>query len=215
MKETTLVFCAHSDDEVIGMGGTIAKYSHEGKDIIVVIFSKGDASSPWLKKHYLIEERKKEAQSIDAYIGVKRTINLGLKDGHLAEEIEKKKIRKTIKSIIKHYHPSQIFTHSKFDPHFSGDHKAVNKAVVDVLENLDPKRKISTFVFEVWNIRGETSPKMYVDVSSTFKKKIKAMLMFRSQWSSIYPLLSPVYIRAKLAGIQNHTKFAERFYKVR
>lgn len=215
MVETALVFCAHPDDQIIGMGGAIARYSQEEKDVIVIIFSRGGASSPWLKKKVLLDERKKETESIDKFIGVKKTINLGLKDGELEKEIENKKVKKIVKEIIKHYRPTQIFTHSKFDPHLSKDHKAVNKAVIDVLVNLDPKRKISTFVFEVWNVRGEVHPKMYVDISGTFRKKIRAMLMFRSQWMSIYPLLAPVYIRARLAGLQNRTKFAERFYKVR
>ncbi|MFA4887817.1 MAG: PIG-L family deacetylase, partial [Candidatus Nanoarchaeia archaeon] len=40
-KETILVFAAHPDDEIIGVGGTIAKYAQEGKDVIVTIFSDG------------------------------------------------------------------------------------------------------------------------------------------------------------------------------
>lgn len=45
-----MVFCAHPDDEVLGAGGTIAKYAREGKKVIAVIFSYGESSHPWMKK---------------------------------------------------------------------------------------------------------------------------------------------------------------------
>ncbi len=38
-KQTILVFSAHTDDFVLGAGGTIAKYIQEGKTVIAVIFS--------------------------------------------------------------------------------------------------------------------------------------------------------------------------------
>ncbi|MEK6845367.1 MAG: PIG-L family deacetylase, partial [Nanoarchaeota archaeon] len=42
--ETVVVFGAHSDDFVIGAGGTIAKYQQEGKKILAVVFSYGESS---------------------------------------------------------------------------------------------------------------------------------------------------------------------------
>ena len=68
-REIVLVFAAHSDDEVIGCGGTIVKYSKEGKEVITVIFSSGEKSSPWLKKDYIIKNRKEEAKKIGEFMG--------------------------------------------------------------------------------------------------------------------------------------------------
>ena len=39
-KETIIVFSAHSDDFVIGAGGTIAKYTQEGKKVIAIVREK-------------------------------------------------------------------------------------------------------------------------------------------------------------------------------
>ena len=36
-----LVFCAHADDEVIGLGGTIRKFANAGAEIRLVHFSAG------------------------------------------------------------------------------------------------------------------------------------------------------------------------------
>jgi len=48
-KESILVFSAHSDDFVIGAGGTIAKYVREGKKVQAIVFTYGEKSHPWLK----------------------------------------------------------------------------------------------------------------------------------------------------------------------
>ena len=43
-KETIIIFGAHSDDEILAAGGTIKKYSLEGKKIISVTFHTGGVS---------------------------------------------------------------------------------------------------------------------------------------------------------------------------
>lgn len=211
--ETILIFCAHSDDEVIGMGGTIAKYSKEGKKVVVIIFSYGEKSSPWLKEEVVIHDRTKEAEAIGSFIGSSKTIFLGLEDTKLYEEIKNKKVKNKIKEMIRMYNPNKVFTHSSWDPHI--DHRPVNKVVVEVLDELDKERKISLFEFEVWDVLNKEQVGMYVDISKTFDRKVEAMRKFKSQKVFIYTLLIPVYIRAILFGLHNKCRFAERFYKAR
>lgn len=211
MKEIILCFGAHSDDLEIGMGGTIAKYSTEGKDVVGIVFSKGDKSSPWLKEEFIIETREKETEEIGKFIGYKNTIILGLPDGNLTNEIEKPAVKKKVTDLIKKYKPSQIFVTSSLDPH--PDHRAVNKCVLEILDKL--KSKTPAYTYEVWNVINDNNPRMYVDITKYFKKKIKALKMFKSQKHYIYPLLVPVYYRAIISGFHNKCRFAERFYKIR
>ncbi len=212
-KETILVFASHGDDEVIGCGGTISKYSKEGKEVITIVFSSGEKSSPWLKGEYLVETRRDEVKRIGAFIGSKQTVFFGLKDTKLKEEVENPKVKRAIINIIKHFKPTSIFTHSKYDPH--PDHKAVNKIVFETLNYLDKDKKINVYVFEVWNVLNETQPRMYVDVTETFGKKIEAMKKFRSQRFYVYLLMLPVIIRAIFSGFHAKCRYAERFYKIR
>lgn len=212
-RETIVVCCAHADDETIGMGGTIAKYAAEGKDVVTVIFSFGDKSSPWLKTDELIMDRKKEAKAIGEFLGSSETVFLGLSDGNLQEDIKDPKIKEVLKKIFMRFKPSKVFTHSEKDPH--KDHQAVSEIVLKTLSEYDKENKISTYIFEVWNVVNELHPAIYIDVSSTFHKKIEAMKKYKGQKVFIYTLLIPVYVRAILAGFNNHCRFAEKFYKVR
>ena len=43
-QDRILILAPHPDDEILGVGGTIAKYSKEGKNNYVVIFSYGEVS---------------------------------------------------------------------------------------------------------------------------------------------------------------------------
>jgi len=213
MTEIILCMAAHPDDEVIGCGGTIASLSEQGLRVISVIFSSGDLSSPWIRKDYLVGERESESKRIGEYIGSTETILLGFKDRSMIEELKTGKSKKLVKELIKKYKPSKIFVHTANDAH--KDHKAVNKVVMEAVEQADKDHKISVFTYEVWNIRNELLPRMYVDVSHTFKKKLEAMKKFRSQMVYIYPLLIAAIVRSRILGLQIGVKYAERFYKIR
>jgi len=56
---------------------------------------------------------------------------------------------------------------------------------------------------------------MYVDITDTFKLKLKALRCFKSQWMTMISLLWSVYFRAIINGLDARCKYAERFYKIR
>ncbi|MBS3159902.1 PIG-L family deacetylase [Candidatus Woesearchaeota archaeon] len=213
VNELILVFVAHSDDEVIGMGGTILKYIQEKKDIVTVLVSNGEKSSPWLKKDLLVKERIKETEDIEKFLGIKKTLFLDYKDTKLKEELDTPEAEKKIEAIIKEFKPKKIFTHSSFDAHL--DHRAVNKIVMKVLDKIDKKNRINLYSFEIWNVIEETNPRIYVDISSTFKKKLQAIKKFKSQKIYTYILLIPTIYKAFILGMLNKCRFAERFYRLR
>ncbi len=208
------VFCAHPDDEVFGMGGTIAKYSSEGSKILIVIFSYGESSHPWMKPETTQETRKKESGRAAHLLGCRRLIFLGLKDGFLAKDVHEKGVDKVVQRIIKFWKPESIFTHSLDDP--LPDHGAVYATVMKAAAGMDYKGNV--FSFDIWNpvnIRTMKLPKLFVDISNTFDKKIKALEFFESQKITMFSLLWSVYVRAFVNGFRIRKRFAERFYKVR
>ena len=212
-KETVLLICAHPDDEILGAGGTIAKYAKEGKEVVAVIFSYGEKSHWWLKKKFTVEMRVKESKAAAEIVGIKETVFLGLKDFELKEEIKKKKNLKLLEKMILKYKPSKIFTHSPDDIIYS-DHRAVWDAVEKVTKKMGFEGDI--YVFNIWakDVRLSRNPKLFIDISGTFSLKWKALKCFRSQHIYIFQLYPALLWRAFRNGLENKCRFAEAFIKV-
>ncbi len=214
-KETVLFLCAHNDDQIVGAGGTIAKYSKEGKEIITVIFSYGEKSHPHLKRKVIVKTRVRESQSANRILGGGEILYLGLSEGKFLKEIKEKKVEKKVKSIIRENKPTKIFTHSIDDPH--PDHKAVYKFALDLTEDINYNGDV--YSFNVWNffinLRKRNVPKLVVDIEDTFKQKVEAFKRHKSQGIAKLSLMWNVYVQALLNGFNNDLKYAEVFYKIK
>ena len=214
MKETIICFCAHSDDQIFGPGGTLAKYAQEGMRIMTVIFSYGQLTHLHLKEEIIIETRINESLKANEIIRGNQVLFFGLSEGRFLAEAKEKRIYSKIRKLLQVYKPVKIFTHSPDDPH--PDHRAVHEVMTTVVDTMHYSG--SVYAFDIWNPfnwRKRTEPKLYVDISETFKTKIKALMVFESQKIALYTLLWSVYVRAILHGIQHGCRFAERFYKIR
>ena len=214
MTQRILLFCAHPDDEVLGAGATIAKYTKEGNAVTVIIFSYGEKSHWWLKEKYTKEIRVKEAKTAGKLLGVKETLFLGLGDMKLPGETKREEVRIKVKEFIEKIHPQKIFTHSIDDAVYP-DHKAVYRIIESVTRQLSYRPEVYTF--DIWNpinIRHQHLPKLYVDVTATFRLKLKALGLFHSQRLAIFQLMPFVLIRAFKHGLASGCRFAERFYKI-
>ena len=68
-----LVFAAHPDDELIGVGGTIARLHDNGAVIKVIIYSRGGggiaAEEPVIDEHMIEQTRDQETQQVAKYLG--------------------------------------------------------------------------------------------------------------------------------------------------
>lgn len=213
-KETILVFCAHSDDQILGPGGTLARYAKEGKQVFTYIFSYGETSHPHFKRQVIVELRVGEAQKADQEINGSGVTFFGLSEGKFLEEAKKRKLKKKIEAIILEKNPTKIFTHNSDDPHM--DHRAVNKIVLDTMENI--KSGADVYAFDIWNpftLRNRDNPRLIVDIGNTFKTKIKALSHFKSQKVAMIMLLWSVYAKAIKNGLVHGYKVAEVFYKIR
>jgi N-acetylglucosamine malate deacetylase 1 len=211
-EETIIVFSAHSDDFVIGAGGTIANYTKEGKKVIAVIFTYGEKSHPWLKES--IVKKMRSDETLEAAKVLKcQTIFFDLKEFKFMDDYKKNdKVKNTLLELIKKEKPSKIFTHSDDDPH--PDHKGVYAITKDIYDGL--KNPPELYIYSIWNpVSFRTQfPSLYVDISKTFRTKLKALKTFRSQKLHVaYPLFLLIY-RAIKDGFKLRKRFGEHFFRI-
>lgn len=215
-----LVFGAHSDDETIGLGGTIAKLSEVGYEVYVVTFcwsetgeweDTGYAKAEW--KENIARMRRDEALAADKILGVRRRLGLALPTQGVENTRE---VYQKVVKIIREIRPIAIFTHYYEDKH--RDHRAVSKvteeawwkASENVLADLGrPWYAPALFFYEVTELF--THPSAIVDITSTFKIKIEALKQFKSQMLVLPKVIDFVEGLAKVRGYMIGVDYGEAF----
>ncbi len=209
-RDTVLILSAHSDDFVLGAGGTIAQYVQQKKKVKVIIFSYGEKSHPWLKRNVTKKMRSREAFLASKILRCSISF-LDLREFKFYEDYQK--ISPKLLHLIKKENPRKIFTHSHEDPH--PDHQAVHKITLELYDQLMQKPEV--YMYSVWNpVSFRTLyPALYVDVTKTFSIKLKALKQFTSQRIHIaYPFVLLLY-RAIKDGFHIRKRFGEHFFKIR
>jgi len=203
---------AHPDDEVLGAGASMARFS-EHEDVIVIIFSYGESWPPWTNKKELIEKRVKEARKASKVLGVKETFFLGLPDTHIREAWTNKH-QEILHDLFVKYSPSRVFTHTRKDKH--KDHLAVNEIINKEVKKYVKKtgKQVSVFCFEInyWSLFSNKEPQLVIDVSNHLIKKLEALRAFKSQWVFINVLRKLVLIKNIFYGKKHGYKYAEYFF---
>jgi len=217
-KSSVLVVVAHSDDQVLGPGGTIAKYVAEGKEVHTIIFSYGELSHPHFKREIIKKMRIEESQKADKLMGGSGVHFLGLSEGKFAEEFKANSTGLVLEKLFTEFKPEKIFTHALDDT--LPDHKAVHRLVLKTYDKLVEKKKFksSIYTFGVWRFfkfQGRNRPRLVVDISDQFDKKIDSLNVFKTQKVAMSVLTWSVYLKAITAGYKHHMHLAEEFYKLR
>lgn len=213
-SRNVLVFCAHSDDQAFGAGGYIATLSKENANIRTIICSFGEQSHPHLRADEIRKIRVIESKNADRMLGGNGVMFIGLREGRFLQDINEHNRFENVANHIRDFNPDIILTHSSDDPH--PDHRAVNKLLMLMYERAGLKCEV--FTFDVWNLFNLTkrrNPKLVVNITQVFKKKLDALDMFRSQRHALFLLLWSVYTKAIFWGIRSGNRYAEVYYKVR
>lgn len=212
--ETVIVLSAHSDDFVLGAGGTIASYTAAGKKVLAIIFSYGEKSHPWMKSRVIKTLRKRETMEACTVLKC-QAVFFDLKEGSYLTGYREGKVEQQFLRILERRKPVKLFTHSSEDPH--PDHRAVQQITLQAYEKLRYKPKPEVYSYSVWNpVSLKTKfPSLYVDVSGTFSRKMAALKRFESQKLHItYPVFVLLYHAVK-DGIRIGGKFGEHFFRIR
>ncbi len=213
-----LVVVAHSDDQILGVGGTIARYLDQGHTVKTIICTDGELTHPHFKKEVIKDIRRKESEKADEFLGGDGVLFMGLSEGKLISLLKKKTPPPFLADMLSSFKPDLIFTHALDEAH--PEHIAVAQYVLSTYDSAPAslKKKLAVYSFGVWRLvkwKQRNTPRMVVDISSYFTKKIQAIRLFKSQKLAMFTLIASVYIKAITSGFRYQKNFVEVFYKLR
>ena len=214
-----LVIAPHPDDEVIGVGGTIAKKATAGNNVYVCIVTKGPKC---LFPEEIVEQTRAECRKADKKLGVKVIFFLDFPSVML-ETVPRYELNGRISEVIQKIKPDEVYI-----PH-RGDMQMDHQIVVDAsMVALRPKYEHvikRVYAYETlsetgWNIPNtvnEFIPNVYEDISDFIDEKLSAMNIFQSQLSQFPAARSvgAIDTLAKYRGSTVNLKAAEAFSLIR
>ena len=210
-KMRILVFAPHNDDEVLGVGGTIAKYASYNHDVYVCEITSGNNQER-------VKKIQNEALKAHKILGVKETFFLGFSVVELnnCSTIE---LNAAIGRVVKDVAPEIAFIPHKGDLHI--DHLVVSRSAMVALRPIPNPQLKSIFAYETlseteWNlptIDNAFMPNVWNEITDTIDLKIEAMKCFESQLlefphpRSLKAIRSLSEFRGSTIGVSNAESF--------
>lgn len=210
-----LVFAPHNDDEVLGVGGTIAKYTQRGHEVFVCVVTKSEGEE-------LIQVERSETINSHKLLGVKETIFLDFLAVRL-KETSLIKLNSEILKVVNYIKPNIAFIPHKGDMHM--DHGIVAHSAMVALRPINDLKIDHVFAYETlseteWNIPTVDNayiPNVWSDISPYIEIKKQAMNCYQSQLKQPpHPrTLEIIEVLAKLRGSTIGVPYAESFMQIR
>lgn len=184
-----LVIAAHPDDEVLGCGGTIAKHALQGDEVYCLILGEGVTSryrQPKVANQEELKQLRLEAKQAASILGIKKVFFKDFPDNRF-DTVPVLEIVKAIEEVKEELKPEVIYTHHQGDLNI--DHQIVHRAVLIAARPVKSCPVKEIYAFEVpssteWNSPEADRyfmPNVFVDISQTFSKKVKALKAYQSE----------------------------------
>jgi LmbE family N-acetylglucosaminyl deacetylase len=212
-----LAIGAHPDDLELMVGGTLAKFSHQGSIVSLAVATDGSAGHTVIKPKQLAQIRRKEAELSAAIIHA--DIHwLDYPDEMIAEDIS---TRMRFVDLIRLTQPDLIITHNPLDYH--PDHRVVSQLVFEAsfvsslpgIATEHPAHPVVPPIYYFDSINGiNFEPVEYVDITDTYEIKKKMLGCHASQLKEYdehedVDYFDMIYIQSRFRGMQCGVMYAE------
>jgi LmbE family N-acetylglucosaminyl deacetylase len=201
-----LVISAHPDDEVLGCGGAIARWSTAGHELFVAIL--GEGFSARYRQSDMPEDSRREqerlyenSRNVSKFLGVKELFQFRYPDNRF-DTVPLLEIVQCIESVLNKTRPHAVYTHHGGDLNI--DHVITFRAAMTATRPLATCSVTELYTYEVpsasdWSFGCFTpsfKPNVFVDIRETIEAKITAMEMYDSETRPFPHPRSPEYLRA-------------------
>lgn len=185
-----LSIAAHPDDEVLGCGGSMAKWSNEGVEVHSLVMAEGATSRDKSRDR---ESRKTDlthlaqaAQKAGDILGVASVRLLSYPDNRM-DSVDLLDVVKSVEEQIEKIKPEAVVTHHSADLNI--DHQVIHEAVMAACRP-QPGHSVKRILsFEVsssteWQspaFGNPFAPNWFEDISETLELKIQALEAYESE----------------------------------
>lgn len=220
-NDVVLVVVAHSDDETLGMGGTIKRHANRGDKVVIMSMTNG-VGSRHRNNQAEIKKRLIASEKASQILGFKWIERFDYPDNEMDKFSTLDIVKHIEKAKIKHK-PSIVYFHSEAD--LNVDHRKLSSAVLTAFRPQPGEICKELRVFEVPSatdfgdetIIGRFLPNLFIDISETWSHKLSALKAYSSEMRD-YPhsrSIEAIKNLAKIRGNQNGLKMAEAFQIIR
>ena len=215
--KNAVIISPHPDDETLGVGGTIKKFSKNGINVSVLVVS---GHLPPLYDPSAFQLTKKEALNAFKKLGVKNYDFLKIPATYVHKE-EISSLYKQINNFINQFNPEIVFIPFP-DRHI--DHRVIFDGSIVACRPIGKKFPKIVLLYETlsethWNVASAEpvfSPDFYINITKEINHKISGLNCYKSQiLNNSSRSIDAVKALAKFRGSQNGCEFAEAFKVVR
>lgn len=199
---TVLVIAPHADDEVLGMGGTIARIATEGRQVVVAVMTgHGEAPHPiWPRSNW--DTVRSECLAAATVLGVSRVVFKELPAACL-DATPAWQINRAMQDVFDEVNPDEVYMPFAHDLH--RDHVAIAyAATVTTRPYLSSTKSLRRVL--AYETLSEThlaspylaptfQPNVFVDITTTLEIKLQAMRAYASQ-------LQPDHLPRSIAALR-------------
>lgn len=214
-----LVIAPHPDDEIIGVGGTIAKRVQQGHEVYVCVVTKGQ--SPMFDQNF-IEQGRRECRQADSKLGVKETIFLNF-PAVMLENVPRYELNGKIMEVVNKIKPDEVYIPHRGDMQL--DHQIIADAAMvavrpkysHVIKRVYAYETLSETGWNIPNVVNDFIPNVYEDIAEQAELKLEVMNYFQSQLSE-FPAarsIGAIEALAKYRGATVGVNAAEAFSLIR
>lgn len=170
-----LVISPHPDDEVIGCGGTLAKYISDGSKVEIIFLTSGERGIKGLSKNETKNIRETEARKTAELMKFQNIVFWEESDGNF--KVNQKLVQKLLQH-IKVFNPDLVLVTHDSEQH--PDHKQATLLVRDAVKEISNQtRKPDVWMYEVWTPIQKID--IIEDITEFMNLKIKAIQTYASQ----------------------------------
>lgn len=219
-----LVIAAHPDDEVYGMGGTIAKMAAQGHEVYVLIVTDGCtaqyAGRPDLPE--IIEKKHAEALEANRLLGVKE-VHFGPFPDMRLDTVPHVELNRLIEETVDAVQPDVVYTHFYGDVNL--DHQIVYRSTLVAVRPVLGQCVRELYCYRVpsateWSPQLEHIaflPNVMTDISGFEDVKEQALLAYQTEIRAYPHPRSPQYVRETdlVKGLEWGLGSAEAFLLLR